>query len=149
VIFSGLIISTTWLGKPDWNELFLIFRLLLGTLLVLHWVATVSKSSLYKSVGQLVLTDESISIATTKVPLVAIKQINLRYTSFRGEIRPLGRGLGDGVGNVLRYALKADGKELEYVFMAESRTQRDHLVSLLKIWRASGVKVLVDGIDLV
>ena len=99
----------------------------------------------YTSSGCLILTDISITINENVYLLNELLSVETNAGGYKG----LGTrgGLNDGTGNKIMLKTN-DGVIVEERFVVISKAQRDNLTQILKCWRANGVKIISNGIDL-
>lgn len=106
----------------------------------------VSSMKAYKSDGQLILTNSSISINEIKFELADLSFIETTASQFKG----LGTrgGFSDGSGNKI-VVVTNDNVNIENKFVINSKIQKDNLTLILKSWKKQGFKIISNGIDLV
>jgi hypothetical protein len=150
LLISSFGIGVVCLAVPQWRFLLgFSVALFLGVLLW-HIAAAASGVAFYQTKGRLELSEQGIKVdGDEKYEFlnVDLQRVEVKLSSYRGQA--VGRNLRDGSGNKISFYLASAQPAIVIIFLADSYAQSQLFVKILRSWRAAGVKIVADGIDLV
>lgn len=124
----------------------LIFLFLVGFLVTIYsGLIGASPVKTYVKDGDLTLTESSVSVNGSELPLTDLSLIAITAGSYKGKAS---RGsVGNGTGNKI-IITKKDRAVLEVKFVIDSKDQSDILKHIMQHWHEQGFKIISNGIDL-
>ena len=139
--YKGLDFTTT-LGKLWICSFFFLIVIGLIALLLLSYSYELG----YKKDGELLLTENSVSIDNTDFKLADITKIDFVVQGVQNEKWPYRKMVDPANNRIVIY--KNNNEELKKSFVLSTREEYNSLKDLLMQWKQRGIKVKVYGFDL-
>ena len=149
-MMTGVVVGAICLLVPQWRFVLPLPVILVSCALIYSFIATASGAALYQTKGRLAISEQTIKVngeEEHEFQSVEMQRVEVRFSSYRGQA--VGKSVRDGSNNKISFYPTIGQFPIVVTFLADSHAQSQLFVKILRSWRALGVKIVADGIDLV
>jgi len=150
MMMAGFGMGAMCLVMPQWRFVFPFPVILVSCVLIYSFRAIASGAALYQTKGRLEISEQNIKVSGEEeheFQSAALQRVEIKFSSYRGKA--MGKSVGNGGNNKISFYLITGQPPIVVTFLADSHAQSQLFVKILRSWRALGVKIVADGIDLV